>query len=1193
VPSDRDYEFARLAVESGLLSQEQADALLSDLTAAAALGANDSISQVAVKRGLLSEDECRALVERVERAAGRRVAIGGFQILERIGRGGMGAVYRARQLSMDREVALKILARRLARSEPYVKRFIREARAAAKLDHPNIVQGIDVGRSGGYYYFAMEFIDGETAAQRLKRDGPMDEKAALNIALQVAQALEHAHSRANIIHRDVKPQNILITHQGTAKLADLGLARQTLQADAAITYSGVALGTPDYIAPEQIRGEMNLDGRCDIYALGATLYHLLVGRPPYRGETANVTMAKHLTDPVPDPSRERAGLSPDTCNLVHKAMQKEKTARFQTAEAMVGALRHALHQVDRRADAPAVSAPDGHAVLRRPRRSERRLSPAILWSLAALLLMLGGLAAILATFTGDKAPLLPTMLPAETSSPGQALPPPGGEGEPLERESVARRAYLHAQDLAARNRGKPWLVVSELEDMLAQCEGTEYQSAVSLLLDAARSEWSSLAQSALAELEGQAAPLIRAKRFDEAAAVFDRFPSHLLNEAWRRRRDAARRAVVEQGKSAWAALRAEAEAAAKAGDFDRAIAMCRDVPRWGMPEAAQQASGLVETWRVEARQAKERRAEQRFRAAITRMGEVIDALKERRNADAWRLAKQAADDPTMGEQRGNFERLAADIGRIIGLWDEAERQIKALKPGDPVRVGSILRQFVKYEDGQVTGQVSGLSQTIALRAMNEADLFSLLTPYFRRQANAAEALLARGLFYTFDALRDFDKARKDFAAVEALGAKDDARRCRGYIEMIAALEPEREALALLAQCREAVEAKQWPRLTAWLGKLEQFRKTKAYRRNPSEITRMALQAAGRGLTLTDLLGGEVTLQGADRVTVNYDFARREHRAAWRGGEGGAERLQSPYQLRWDAGIEIESLALRCPPLGGAQGLEVRVMSSPQGSHAAVVATLGRDGRFDLHGFARRRGKVALRPTEAYQVALELKDGTARLSLDGKPLGTVLLNPRRAPDGRHLILQAVGPAVALYGVTLSGRLDLAWARDRIKTLADIAEGTLLGTFEVPANRPTIDTGLVIEAGTYYHLKARGWWQYGPGRFHRAGAAGLSSTLNDRPGYALLGKAGDETIVCGEEVLIGRGSSYRPVLLRAAGAGDEHEVREPPQELRKVDCRNPPPEAQAAARPTHRPGADRPVLQRTGLRAVEARPDRRAD
>lgn len=263
---------------------------------------------------------------------GKRV--GGYEILSKLGQGGMGAVFKARQISLNRIVALKILPPRLAKNREYVERFFREALSAARLSHQNIVQAIDAGEAGGYYYFAMEYVDGQPVSRLLKGGQPLPERQALEIARDIARALAHAHE-AHIIHGDVKPANILLASDGTAKLADLGLAREARGAESCAAQPGSTLGTPDYIAPEQVRGETNLDGRCDIYALGATLFHMLVGRPPYAGGTGDVVMAKHLSEPVPDAYRENPSVSKAASLIAWKAMVKERERRYQTARAML------------------------------------------------------------------------------------------------------------------------------------------------------------------------------------------------------------------------------------------------------------------------------------------------------------------------------------------------------------------------------------------------------------------------------------------------------------------------------------------------------------------------------------------------------------------------------------------------------------------------------------------------------------------------------------------------------------------------------------------------------------------------------------------------------------------------------------------------------------------------------------------
>ena len=180
--------------------------------------------------------------------------VSGFELLDKIGEGSMGVVYKARQKSLDRVVALKILSPRLARNARYVARFEREARAVAKLNHPNIVGGIDVGVDQGFHYFAMELVEGGTVQALIESGGALREKRALEIALNVAEALQHAWDRG-LVHRDVKPGNIVITGDGTVKLTDLGLAKNLLDGELSLTDTGTTLGTAYYLSPEQARGE--------------------------------------------------------------------------------------------------------------------------------------------------------------------------------------------------------------------------------------------------------------------------------------------------------------------------------------------------------------------------------------------------------------------------------------------------------------------------------------------------------------------------------------------------------------------------------------------------------------------------------------------------------------------------------------------------------------------------------------------------------------------------------------------------------------------------------------------------------------------------------------------------------------------------------------------------------------------------
>lgn len=329
------------ALALGLLTTDQATRLARLHHAKKQADPSLRIEDVAVEAGLVTAEQAERLrAEEAKFETERTIA--GYRLLEKIGSGSMGTVYKATQLSLQRTVAIKILSPHLARDPRYVERFLREARAVARLSHPNVISGIDVGEAEGVRYFVMEFASGLTVQKLLDRGGPMDESRVARIALQIARALEHAHE-AGLVHRDVKPDNILITGDGVAKLCDLGLAKDRPE-------SGVSLGTPYYISPEQAEGITDVDIRSDLYAFGATLYHMLAGRPPFEGR-AQVVMAKHVKE-EPPPLRSLApDVSPEMEEIVHRLLRKDRNQRFQSPKELIGALELHEEAVARRKEA--------------------------------------------------------------------------------------------------------------------------------------------------------------------------------------------------------------------------------------------------------------------------------------------------------------------------------------------------------------------------------------------------------------------------------------------------------------------------------------------------------------------------------------------------------------------------------------------------------------------------------------------------------------------------------------------------------------------------------------------------------------------------------------------------------------------------------------------------------------------------
>jgi len=263
--------------------------------------------------------------------------IGGCRIEKKIGEGGMGSVYLGRHKTLDIPRAVKVLPKHIDLKDPeYSQRFFREARIAARLRHPNLVQVHECGAEEGYYYLIMDYVEGPTCRELVEQKGKLDWQEAVRITRQVAQGLEYAASKG-IIHRDVTPGNIIIDSDGTARITDLGLAKETSADATGLTRSGASLGTPYYMSPEQINSARDVDFRTDIYSLGATLYHMVCGKVPYTGTTFEV-MTKQVREPLPSPKIHVPELPDALCDVIRKMMAKAPDARYDDYQALISDL---------------------------------------------------------------------------------------------------------------------------------------------------------------------------------------------------------------------------------------------------------------------------------------------------------------------------------------------------------------------------------------------------------------------------------------------------------------------------------------------------------------------------------------------------------------------------------------------------------------------------------------------------------------------------------------------------------------------------------------------------------------------------------------------------------------------------------------------------------------------------------------
>ncbi|HEX3135934.1 MAG TPA: serine/threonine-protein kinase [Planctomycetota bacterium] len=334
---DEDFRYGQLAIEGRLITPDQFDTAMDRVR-----DSKKPLADILVTDGTIDATTADRLTkalrrivrdERAKSEGGMLVnkQIGGYKLVRRIGEDGMGKVYLAEQLTMHRTVALKILHNKWADDEEFRKRFLLEARAAGKLNHQNLIQVYDVNKYQGKYYFSMEFIDGVTVEDLIRHEGALPVEKVIDICMQVCQALKYLANH-NIVHRDIKPANIMVTKDGTVKLGDFGFIQSVW--DAELMQEGTTIGTPDYISPEQARGERNLDVRSDIYSLGASLFHMLTGKTLFQGSCSKV-MRDHIETEPPKLDDLRKDLPKDLKRMLGKMTAKQPIDRYQTPDEVI------------------------------------------------------------------------------------------------------------------------------------------------------------------------------------------------------------------------------------------------------------------------------------------------------------------------------------------------------------------------------------------------------------------------------------------------------------------------------------------------------------------------------------------------------------------------------------------------------------------------------------------------------------------------------------------------------------------------------------------------------------------------------------------------------------------------------------------------------------------------------------------
>ncbi len=358
-----DARFVQLALEQGFVTSDQVDKARQEQQTLADRGIEASQWFLLQDLGFVTEEQARRIRKGMSSSTLRALEVDGYVIQGRLGAGGMGDVFRA-QNAAGHQVAVKLLNAKFSNNSEYVRRFVREARASERLQHPHICHGMQHGEVAGHRFLLMELVEGPSLKTRLQEQGPLDERSALCLLEQMAEALGHAWSKG-VLHRDVKPANILLgppragdDEPFCAKICDFGLAKVWQDGGHAdedsrggLTGAGLALGTPHYMAPEQASGAHDLDQRCDIYGLGATLYHALMGHTMYSGKSSAVIMYKQVTEQIDLQALRMKGTRDRLVSLLERMLAKDRTKRLPSWDAVLTEVR----AIRKRHDQPLVT----------------------------------------------------------------------------------------------------------------------------------------------------------------------------------------------------------------------------------------------------------------------------------------------------------------------------------------------------------------------------------------------------------------------------------------------------------------------------------------------------------------------------------------------------------------------------------------------------------------------------------------------------------------------------------------------------------------------------------------------------------------------------------------------------------------------------------------------------------------------
>ncbi|MBL4845752.1 MAG: serine/threonine protein kinase [Planctomycetes bacterium] len=1044
--------FALFAVKLELISEGHVERALGKLEEgqglAAALQAEGRISAADVERVVATADP---------------EIFPGYRIEAEAGRGGMGVVYRACQLSMDRPVALKVLTRRLSQDEAYVEKFLIEARSAAKLNHEHIVAAIDAGSAADLHYFAMEFVDGCTVADLLDED-KLPWVRAFEIGEQVARALGHAH-QAGLVHRDVKPENILVTPNGLAKLCDLGLAKPSQIAGTG-EKADTTEGTPYYCSPEQALGRTDIDPKSDIYSLGVTIYTMMTGEPPFDGDSPRAILLKQVKEEFPNLVEHLPDVPEPYRQLIADMVIKDRAKRLESAEVFAERLASARREVTN----------SGRTIQSAPARSPV-VGPLLIGVgvLFAIAIVLG-----IGLSSGDPPPS-PTpeasAIEPPSATPSESPRGPVRVGSPVatpnrhgdEGLRQAKQAFGAAVAYAKNNPTDAAGAASRYAKVARDHPGTGYASRAEVEAERLGKEAGRNAQRALDTLSNRVLTMLTERRFQDAADLVETFRA-----SWTDRGDTS---VEVRLKRIDAQVRRQADSRATVVE---AILAKEPSDAAAITELEGLASLLPEASQRRAR-ASLAAAKKRFAGAhwVATYGAVLDAFEREGVSAAQATLEAAKRKPGLESHAAQVSQTLSDLAAAGQASRGLDRGLRGLSSRGEVSLRLASGQVLV---GRVSGWDTGRGATFTLktggdrplraRDLAPEELMPWILPPAQGRASAL-LLLSRGL--PAAAALAYDRYLKAGGVdVPTLAERIELRRSVSAEAAAAAALMELLAPGL-APAELTQRASRFP---------ANWRRTAAFKQRYAELRARFLTARGEELSKSPaaLFKGNCKVDRRGKATLSYDFSTadqaRDFRASPTHHKGSSLKvvegalvvkgvvfvearflpgtLRVVYKVRgrdrkapnlnlWlgaDAGAwEGVFCGVGCV-FTGVDSLKIDTQARKRAGYVvdlpahALIQLAGKAPERRMPGVLAADIKPSLSRGKTIRVTVTTSEkGKVKVKIGSRiPLNASVAGLAQSPPSR-VALAPLDSSIEVIELELVGKLDPVWLAERAKTIAE--------------------------------------------------------------------------------------------------------------------------------------------------------------